>query len=126
MRDHRELSIRFATTEGGPQVGSGKPRSNIVPVSAGSQVVTSDGGGALVCDFDDVLRAVDTTLGVREEIGALAVVEGAVVLCLADHALALVDDHATRRLSNCIERGYRFRGSVVGEELVRVWNEPSQ
>jgi hypothetical protein len=107
-------------------MGSGKPRSNIVPVSAGAQVVTSDGGGALVCDFDDVLRAFDTTLGAGEEIGVLAVIEGAVLLRLADRALVLVDDYATRRLSNCIERGYRFRGSVVSEGLVRVWNEPSQ
>jgi hypothetical protein len=107
-------------------MGSGKPRSNIVPLSAGSQVITGPGGGSVSCEIDDYFFTIDRALAKRQGVGTVVIAEHELALHLPGDVLAvLVPNDTTERLISCMARGYSFVGSFVGEGIVRIWNDRS-
>ncbi len=107
-------------------MGSGRSRSNVVPVSAGGQVVTADGGGAIDCEIDAIFNAEVLSMPTEPEpVGSVELTGDGVGLVEAGQVVARLETtEAVMKLANCIERGHEFLGRVTSDRSVRIWNAP--
>ncbi len=107
-------------------VGTSHPRSNNRPVSAGAQVVTASGGGAIRCEIDEEFPAdVQAGSSWAEKTGTIRVTTDRVELIVSGKSVAvLVPNDAVFKLERCLARGYRYVGLVSDGDSVHVWNEP--
>jgi len=105
-------------------MGSGKPRTNVQPVSTALQVVTEAGGlGFGDCDFDRDLRArIVSDTAIVGRTGTIDVaLDGNVWLHVGGQGVAVLDpSDETGQLARCIDRGSHFAGMIVGPGLVHV------
>lgn len=128
-RNHRaSWSFRqLHPSKGTIGMGSGKPRSNMKPVSTALQVVTEGMDltfGDCAIDRDLPARTVTDPTAVGRT-GAIDVApDGNVWLHVDGQAVAVLDlSDEARQLARCIHRGFRFVGLIVGPGTVRVETE---
>lgn len=101
-------------------MGSSSPRSNIPTTGLSGQVSVGDGGLAFQCYVDDTFDA-EVLEASLTEVGALRCANDVLELVVAGGVAArLRDTAASRCLGSCMNRGYRYEGTVVGARSVRV------
>lgn len=106
-------------------MGTSTPRSNVTPGSAGSQVITPDGGGALRCIIDAVFSAHVISTTPQGETGLVTLIEQQLELVVDDIAIARLEaSDGAQRLRSCMARGHRYVGVVTGPRAVHLWNAP--
>ena len=107
-------------------MGSGRSRSNINPVSAGSQLGSGSTAGTSKCrlEADFPARAL-VPLEEARGVGEVVSTPDGVGLSLNNKLVALlVKSGRVTEIVGCMSRGWEYTGVLTNEQTVRLWNAP--